>query len=559
MSKSNENQIQPKPLEDIYIELRQKKSTNVQGNGDFITKLSKPLKLQTGDSLVLSKTFLDTTISSNVENVIIEEDITLVFSAYLYGFNWSSTHKTITGDTGGLIEGGNYIFSHFKSSGSYTGYKRLTLQSAEYDPQPGKGFSWGGMLIRYSFININNEPDTATYQMPTSTPQQFIKTITDLIYKDGTLKCINTTKEFQDAQVDQANFDELRTSIDVSGQDVYTAVPRTMEFTIEKGTYDPDDLTTRINAKLTRNLSDTFTTSPVDNPFLISSGDFDAPNYVHVKDETTGFQEYIFTTDNWIGTNLIELSYDNATQRFLWNYLNMPYYDTAGAIAIDYVERTPSLNPKEYFIVNKNGGLVWNNLDAFVNNPDGTPSDVRFDFWTKKLGFNLNEILVSLTHRETASGQNVPVLGIQERVNTTGGFKGIDVGVKKNGSFELVPNFTSITPTTIQNQNQVISNEIFGNTTKNSGYFLVDINAQFKTNMIMEDTISRSIAGIVNRYYELNSYTSSGEEAGISYTHFGKDLYLNALHVRILDADGKQSQELGEDNTIYLRIIKQRE
>lgn len=550
------NEIQ-KPLEDVYLELRQKKSTNVQGNGDFITKLKTPLKLQTGDSLVLSKCFLDTKVSSNVENVIIEEDITLKFGAYLYNFNWDGTHKVITGDITGLVEGGNYIYSHFRSSGSITGFKRLTEQTAQYFPQQGGGIEWGGMLIRYEFININNEPDTATYQMATAPYGDFIKTDTDIIFKDGSLKCINTPEEFKKAQVDEATFDELRQTEDVSGVDVYTAVPSVMEFTLEKGTYDPDDLTTRINSKLTRNLSDTFTNTPVNNPFLLNSADVSGTFFV--KDETGGFQAFSYQVDSWVGTNLIELKYDNATQRFLWNYLNMPYYDTGGDISIQYVERFPHLTPKEYFIANKNGGLVWNNLDAFVNNPDGTPSNVRYDFWNNKLGFNLNEILVSLTHRITPGGQNVPVLGIQEGKNTTGGFKGIDVGVEKDNSFPLVPNMNNLPPTTIQNQNQVISDDIFGNTTKNSGYFLIDINAQFKTNMIMENTISRSINGIVSRYYELNSYTSASEEAGVSYTHYGNDLYLNSLHIRVLDSDGKLSNELGEDNTIYLRVIKRRD
>lgn len=546
-----------KPLEDIYLELRQKKSTNVQADGDFITKLKTPLKLQTGDSLVLSKCFLDTKVSSNVDNVIIEEDITLKFGAYLYNYNWDGTNKVIIGDQTGLVEGANYILSHFKSSGSITGFKRLTSQDAQYFPQSGGGVSFGGMLIRYTFTNINNQPDTATYQMATQTGGTFIKTGTDIIFKDGSLKCINTAEEFKKAQIDQGNFDELRIIEDVSGIDVFTPVPTNMEFTLEKGTYDPDDLTTRINSQLTRNLSDTFITSPVNNPFLLDSSDLSGVSYV--KDASSGFQAFTYQNANWIGTNLIELKYDNATQRFLWNYLNMPYYDNTGAISIEYVERFPNLTPKEYFIANKNSGLVWNNLDAFVNNPDGTASDVRFDFWNNKLGFNLNELLVSLTHRITSGGQNVPVLNIQEGVNTTGGFKGIDVGVKKDSSFPLVPDLNTIPSTTIQNQNQVISNDIFGNTTKNSGYFLVDINAQFKTNMIMENTISRSINGIVSRYYELNSYTSANEEAGISYTHYGTDLYLNALHVRILDSDGKLSTELGEDNTIYLRVVKRRD
>lgn len=545
-----------KPPEDIYLELRQKKSTNVQGDGDFITKLKTPLKLQTGDSLVLSKCFLDTKVSSNVDNIIIEEDITLKFGAYLYNFNWDGTHKTIIGDVANSIEGANYIYSHFKTSGQLTGFKRLTEQSAQFLPSTG-GFEWGGMLIRYEFININNEPDTATLQMATATQGEFINTPADIIFKDGSLKCVNTSEEFEKAQVDEGDFFELRKIEDATSADIFTAVPSTMEFTLEKGTYDPDDITTRINSQLTRNLSNTFTDKPVNNPFLVSSADVSGTYFV--KDASSGFQSFTYQVDSWIGTNLIELKYDNATQRFLWNYLNMPYYDSTGAISIEYVERFPHLTPKEYFIANKNGGLVWNNLDAYVNNADGTPSNVRYDFWSKKLGFNLNEILVRLTHRTTSGGQLVPVLGIQEAKNTTGGFKGIDVGVEKNSSFPLVPNMNSLPPTTINNQIQVISNDIFGNTTKNSGYFLIDINAQFKTNMIMENTISRSINGIVSRYYELNSYTSANEEAGISYTHYGNDLYLNSLHVRVLDSDGNLSKELGEDNTIYLRVVKRRD
>ena len=87
------------------------------------------------------------------------------------------------------------------------------------------------------------------------------------------------------------------------------------------------------------------------------------------------------------------------------------------------------------------------------------------------------------------------------------------------------------------------------------GYYLIEINSQFKNNFMTEDNNYNHIQQIVNRYYELNSYTS-GESGQIVYQHTGEPTLLQSFHCRILTSDKQLATNVGDDNTIHLQIVK---
>ena len=74
---------------------------------------------------------------------------------------------------------------------------------------------------------------------------------------------------------------------------------------------------------------------------------------------------------------------------------------------------------------------------------------------------------------------------------------------------------------------------------------------------IFSTNIKSTIQGIVNKYYNLNSYTSS-DGSNIFYQHRGEPIMLSSLRVRILNPDMSLA-DVGSDTTVFLSIVKSQE
>jgi len=61
---------------------------------------------------------------------------------------------------------------------------------------------------------------------------------------------------------------------------------------------------------------------------------------------------------------------------------------------------------------------------------------------------------------------------------------------------------------------------------------------------------------IVSRYYELNSFTSGGSDTSLIYTHVGDPITLSSFGVRIMKPDKTLADNLGENTSVFLQIIK---
>ena len=86
-----------------------------------------------------------------------------------------------------------------------------------------------------------------------------------------------------------------------------------------------------------------------------------------------------------------------------------------------------------------------------------------------------------------------------------------------------------------------------------TGYYLLEINAGI-TNLIMDSSKTyRNISGIINRYFSLGSYTSTGMDTSLVYTHSGEPIALSDIQIRVLNPD-KTPASIGFDNTIFLEV-----
>ena len=60
---------------------------------------------------------------------------------------------------------------------------------------------------------------------------------------------------------------------------------------------------------------------------------------------------------------------------------------------------------------------------------------------------------------------------------------------------------------------------------------------------------------IVDRYYSANAYVSS-EGDGVEYIHYGNPTTINSVKVRIYNSNGDDILQLGDDNSVFLKVMK---
>ena len=280
-------------------------------------------------------------------------------------------------------------------------------------------------------------------------------------------------------------------------------------------------------------------------------------------------------TDNstarmWIGASQIELDFDDETNLFQWKNLHMPIM-TSGTILSLLVKDTTSPAPTNaYFWASKNGGVCFQNLSA-------TRIDTGeiYDFWRNKLGFLLSAETVdgvtkpgicvgySTQLKTLANGESyhIPVFtNIGDGISSVSQRPTADSLVDKDNANKEDFRHPAKDPTTLQSESTLTLPIVAAEVALSSqilrfGYFYIEIEAGFQSELVSELSIQQNIHAIVNRYYSLGSFTSS-EGSSINYIHRGEPLFLSDLKIRILDSDKKLSQELGADNSIFLEIIR---
>lgn len=102
---------------------------------------------------------------------------------------------------------------------------------------------------------------------------------------------------------------------------------------------------------------------------------------------------------------------------------------------------------------------------------------------------------------------------------------------------------------------QIFARDVFESKNLNFAYYLVEINALINNDFITSAEIKNKIFSVINRYYQLGGYLS-GTNSGIQYTHEGESIMISDIQVRILQADGTIADNLKNDNTIFLELLR---
>jgi hypothetical protein len=274
-----------------------------------------------------------------------------------------------------------------------------------------------------------------------------------------------------------------------------------------------------------------------------------------------------------VGATQVQLSWDEDRRQFWWEYLHAPYManipgaESVGVIAKDNL--VPAQGDGNPIIVTRNSGIFFTNLIA-KRVSDGA----IVPFWNDTLGFNFGD-----DHNAAGLivGQDVPVdttigtmpggrtfnnlsmpTGLATGVNMTGGFPAVAmVSDVTQAGFWHMPDVT--TPYFSGSAGEVIGifagREDQANQTDETAFYLIEVSCKARGEFVGGDGYSNAgVVGVVGGYYSKGSFTTGSEADAIPFVNTGPAMNLESFRVRILGPNKLPAPNLGNDNSILLRI-----
>jgi len=272
---------------------------------------------------------------------------------------------------------------------------------------------------------------------------------------------------------------------------------------------------------------------------------------------------------NWLyGASLMTLDWNSDQGLFNWTYLHTPFYYLGNEVS-GYASVDPPTVPPSAYTVNRYGGIVFNSLSATT-----VKDNVKFDFWNGKLGFNVGHntpgSLCVYDRTVVAGGITTFVLPTTIGENTTANFTGADSLVDKakpasgdpdTYNFRKAPEPAGIDSgdmvfnTSTYTQPVLAESSVFEKNL-NFGYYLIEIDSNFENNFIDNNSINTKIKSVVSRYQQYQSYTAGSSDGSLIYVHKGAPALLSSFNVRILDSSKEVAKNIGNDNTVFLSLVR---
>ena len=557
-------------MSSTIIELRNKESDSVIQNGDWTTTLNENILLADGDQIVIKDSYIDTQQTSS-SRILIPEDLNVKFDYGFYLVNNELTalveYQTTTPPTVPTFR--NMVLCKDLTVSTATNvlltdYVLTTTDKSQSSQAVDITFTWNNDIpvIGASYsrkIHIPSLKPNQQYRVQALTGE-----LVDSTNKVGTVENISLFGLKVSKQMTQV----------VTGKRIQVPYTRTKSIKIPKGNYTPDDLTALINIDVTNNdlIEGAFITDPdailqtsrqIQARFLDGTGavatEFTLcdPTLADVAPlQVLAMNNYVAGTgqDIYFGASIFEMEYDEASKIFNIKYLHTPNY-VSNSISVQYFKGTAG----NITTVNKIGGCYLTRL--YAETDDGT----LFDFWDNLLGFGdnlLTEFVYAPSPVATPPAPDflIPISdNLIDGVGITGQLSSVDGVVDKTTPLNVVAFAGSPLQYVVTTTANVTTGLSGGSNALDAqdgfGYYLIEINSSFKNNFLTPDNNYRSIQQIVNRYYELNSYTA-GEGGQLVYQHVGEPVLLQSFHVRVLTSEKELAPNIGDDNTVHLQLIK---
>jgi hypothetical protein len=536
------------------LELKERNSNKTKvENGVWANSLSKPIYIEEGDSIEVHKAFIDNT-NESVNSIYLKDDLTIEFNFMVYNVNINPNLKTYDPNVG--PDGEIYLLCNKNTEPDHSNDNYEEAVEVGFYWRKGAYLGeWGGFTVSYSYIDIKGDKLYFNHTLPpfdARDPEAVTVPINIIVLKGSFTLISPSVADMYNKYYTQ--YAPPTVSPISSTIDVYSPEILQVNVNIPSGNYDPIFIAKTITDQLTENtlsLSGNFT--PVQNNILFTSNDPRVLSGRFVNIEGSKSFTYtptdILTPPMWIGTNQFSVEYDTQ-QRFFISQMHMPVYSESGLKIVKFIPSENNFKP-----VSAAGGVFIHHIRCF-----GTKSLLENDFFQIELGFKLGLLCPKIQSLETVLNgveSKIPTLSLIAGRNYTEGLISVDIGITKNEYYDTCPSPSGLESSIGDQTTSIYSNSIIGSARPNStGYYQIEINSEFSNEFVSDNYTKKNISAIVNKYYTNQNYTSAGNESSIPYIHSGNPLTLKAFQIRILDANGQIADDLGDDSTILLRVIK---
>ena len=574
------------------IELKEKDSINSTNNGDYSINLKENILLEEGDQLYIKKTFIDT-VTIDSELIYLPEDVNIEMDYVVYGINyqpeqvtpypspikftsvactgWKPTDPGGTTYGGGLmpiISGERYVFcDEAKVAGS--GQIVTVMYIQRLTNLPTTDTIGNGRPYQLEYNDILGSPIVLHGNLPTKKVDPAMLDLGlffNIICQKDSLKFVMTNENWVLSNLDQSI--PIRTDAqDITDPYSYEPMLYKHSFVIESGNYTPVEMASILSDKCqTVQPNDKFTNvNELKSPFLQSDSSLQKLYLPTTTDQievlstiTNSIYAFQYTKPDgseltlplWQGASQVSFSFDKFN-KFSLDYAHTPWYSTtsdsadiACSIQNYFFGITPS--PGIGFTLTQHSGIAFTGL---------TPKS----FWEGKLGFNVGEMTIfpqAGVNEAGGDGYYYPLIDFENGKNVVTGQLIQDMLIKKSTLFYQTSNligqeFLSDLTTPI-----VAPNPPFANEVNKNGYYLIEIGNKILNKFIGPNQNFNNIQSIVSTYFSLNSYTLGTSSDSIIYTHSGAPVPISSFDIRILDSNKNLAANLGNDNSIYLELIK---
>ena len=589
------------PLQqEIVLELREQNSNSQRKkdeNGDEISGdyncTFDHITLNEGDELNIKACFVDSVDSNNDKIHISAEDanISITSGLYISDFGLGNPNDVYTDNR-----------NHFNGATAPTGKnyycvdevaKNTTLREVfelRFYGDPNAEGKWNakpeavfhlqytaannvlktlGFNVKKSILKLSGEHNTFTIDrnsaidgLPLIIKQNTLVTSSDPKLVKEMIESGVFVDSFGSSNPSQPVEIVEETTIPADGNTIYHPRTFTTTFRIDEGDYTPHDLAETISEKLAlvkNSGADYITGEYTDSNFLFTSTQLKtgANQAKFVASDASDVLNISGANVYWVGSSQCGLLFNDDTQQFYFQRTHGSIYNAGGLTVIKTVE-----NANGKFISNKTGGIWFNDLKPV-------------SLWRDKLKFDLDHNSPrSILARETdkvektigaLSNDTFFKLNLEDGVTTTAEAVELDSMIIKkvdvtNDLFfdQPSPTFGGVetagtTPISIYATSAVDSS----NSDDNMPYFQIEVDVGINNQKIGSDKFNNKIGGIISRFYSSNSYSSSMDNSGsFIYLHSGQPLTISSANVRILSPQGYLVDDLGNNNTVFLSVIK---
>ena len=472
-------------------------------------------------------------------------------------------------DQGVLFKAG---YTGVGSTATGSGFSRFTIDQNLLDANPNCIKSG---KLSFPFLAIKNGIDVGTQTIQpdfTAQPSPPKTWHSGKPYPTGDIYMEYEFMEFYDVGL-----------TDIANTDGDLFQPRLVDysFKIDARDYAPDELAKVISKGFTQTSTELYISDPnavVDNPLLtttrslqelgtavidqtglpsgfqpIPAGTPNTPPF-WCRDDGLAICSYVANCDNYVvGTPQFDLQFNQnvgAEGIFQLAQFHAPLVDEhANNICkgIDLGIVAGADNKRVKYIANKNGGILIDSL---------SPSYL----WKDQMKFDTTKLFTNFTvnPKATLGGlANIRTVSfnVVDSENATGNLKSIDVPYQKSAGFDLVVPLQGLDIITPLLEVINAQDSLDGDTALDSGYYLVEIRSNFFTDKRNGHETRKNIMGIVSRFYQQDSFTSSIDGEGtFTYVHKGDPIQISNFGCRILNPNHSLAEGLKPNNSIFLQI-----